>query len=43
VTVGFASLLILFYRAYVMIFPIISLPENRPAARTKYAIRGGKS
>ena len=43
VTVGFAALLILCYRAYVMIFPIISLPETRTAPRTKYAIRGGKS
>jgi Ni/Fe-hydrogenase subunit HybB-like protein len=42
VSVGFISLLVLFYRAYVMIFPIISLPETRPATRTKYAIRGGK-
>jgi Ni/Fe-hydrogenase subunit HybB-like protein len=43
VSVGFIALLVLFYRTYVMIFPIISLPETRPAPRTKYAIRGEKS
>ncbi len=41
VTVGFISMLVLLYRAYVMIFPVISLPEP-PAPRTKYAIRGEK-
>ena len=35
VTVGFASLLVLFYRAYVMIFPVISLPETRPAPQNQ--------
>jgi Ni/Fe-hydrogenase subunit HybB-like protein len=43
VTVGFISLLTLMYRAYVMIFPVISLPEDRPALHAKYAIRTEKS
>jgi len=42
VSVGFVSLLVLMYRAYVMIFPIISLPDSSAAPKTKYAIRGGK-
>ena len=42
VTVGFVSLLTLMYRAYVMIFPVISLPEDRPALHAKYAIRTDK-
>jgi Ni/Fe-hydrogenase subunit HybB-like protein len=42
VTVGFISLLTLMYRAYVMIFPVISLPEDRPALHAKYAIRTEK-
>jgi len=43
VTVGFIALLTLMYRAYVMIFPVISLPEDRPALHAKYAIRTEKS
>ncbi len=43
VTVGFISLLTLMYRAYVMIFPVISVPEDRPAIQAKYAIRSEKS
>ncbi|MCC6398455.1 MAG: Ni/Fe-hydrogenase cytochrome b subunit [Bacteroidetes bacterium] len=42
VTIGFTSLLVLMYRAYVMIFPVISLPDSASAPKTKYAIRGGK-
>lgn len=40
VTLGFIALLVLMYRAYVMIFPVISLPEGSTAPKTKYAIRG---
>jgi Ni/Fe-hydrogenase subunit HybB-like protein len=40
VTVGFIALLVLMYRAYVMIFPVISVPEGPSAPKTKYAIRG---
>ena len=43
VTVGFISLLTLMYRACVMIFPVISVPEDRPALHSKYAIRTEKS
>jgi Ni/Fe-hydrogenase subunit HybB-like protein len=42
VTVGCMALLVLLYRAYVMIFPIISLPDSSSTPKTKYAIRGGK-
>lgn len=42
VTVGFIALLSLMYRAYVMIFPIISLPEGPTTQRTKYSLRGNK-
>jgi Ni/Fe-hydrogenase subunit HybB-like protein len=42
VTVGFISLLVLMYRACVMIFPVISVPEERPALHAKYAIRTEK-
>jgi Ni/Fe-hydrogenase subunit HybB-like protein len=42
VSVGFVCLLVLMYRAYVMIFPIISLPDSSAVPKTKYAIRGGK-
>lgn len=38
VTVGFISLEILLFRAFVMIFPIVSVPQN-VIQRTKYAIR----
>jgi Ni/Fe-hydrogenase subunit HybB-like protein len=40
VTVGFACLLMLAYRFIVMNFPVISLPEQTPASRTKYSLRG---
>lgn len=43
VTVGFIAILTLMYRLYVMIFPVISVPEDRPALRAKYAIRTEKS
>jgi Ni/Fe-hydrogenase subunit HybB-like protein len=42
VTIGFISLLVLMYRAYVMIFPVISVPEEHPAVHAKYAIRTEK-
>jgi Ni/Fe-hydrogenase subunit HybB-like protein len=42
VTVGCIALLCLMYRAYVMIFPIVSIPDGSSAPKTKYAIRGGK-
>jgi Ni/Fe-hydrogenase subunit HybB-like protein len=40
VTVGFVALEILLYRAFVMIFPIISLPVKSALRKTKYAIKG---
>jgi Ni/Fe-hydrogenase subunit HybB-like protein len=40
VTLGFAALEILLYRAYVMIFPIISQPVKDAVIKTKYAIKG---
>lgn len=40
VTVGFAALVILLYRALVMIFPVISTPSKETASKSKYAIRG---
>ena len=40
VTFGFAALEILMYRAYVMIFPIISQPIKGMLRKTKYAIKG---
>ncbi|MBI5595847.1 MAG: Ni/Fe-hydrogenase cytochrome b subunit [Elusimicrobia bacterium] len=40
VTVGFVSLLVLLYRAAVLVFPVISLPSRPRAPRTKYAVRG---
>ena len=40
VTVGFIALLVLLYRVYVMIFPVISVPEGPSTPQTKYAIRG---
>ncbi|MBK7256342.1 MAG: Ni/Fe-hydrogenase cytochrome b subunit [Ignavibacteriae bacterium] len=42
VTVGFIALLVLIYRIYVMIFPVISVPEGPVTPQTKYAIRGKK-
>lgn len=40
VTLGFVALEILMYRAFVMIFPIISLPIKGALKKTKYAIKG---
>lgn len=40
VTLGFVALEILVYRAFVMIFPIISLPVKSALRKTKYAIKG---
>ncbi len=40
VTVGLLSILVLLYRAAVMIFPVISLPDRGAAPRAKYSIRG---
>lgn len=40
VTLGFIALEILVYRAFVMIFPIISLPVKSALRKTKYAIKG---
>ena len=40
VTVGFIAILVLLYRAAVMIFPVISLPDRGASARAKYSIRG---
>ena len=42
VTLGFAALEILLYRAYVMIFPIISQPVKDAVIKTKYAIKGSQ-
>jgi len=43
VTVGFIAMLILLYRAAVMIFPVISLPAKQTAPQAKYRIIGGKN
>ena len=40
VTVGLASLLVLLYRAAVIIFPVISVPDRALAPPSKYSIRG---
>jgi Ni/Fe-hydrogenase subunit HybB-like protein len=40
VTLGFVAIEILLYRAFVMIFPIISQPVKGVLRRTKYAIKG---
>lgn len=40
VTVGCVCLLVLLYRAAVMIFPVITPPERLRAPRAKYTIRG---
>ncbi len=40
VTLGFVALEILLYRAFVMIFPIISVPVKSAIRKTKYAIKG---
>jgi len=40
VTIGFISLLVLLYRAAVIIFPVVSLPDRSLSPRAKYTIRG---
>jgi len=40
VTVGFISILVLLYRAAVLIFPVISLPDRRLGPTAKYSVRG---
>jgi len=40
VTVGFVCLLVLLYRACVMIFPVISLPDKALSPRSRYTVRG---
>jgi Ni/Fe-hydrogenase subunit HybB-like protein len=40
VTVGFISILVLLYRAAVIIFPVISLPDRRMMPASKYSVRG---
>jgi Ni/Fe-hydrogenase subunit HybB-like protein len=42
VTVGFIAILVLIYRACVMFFPIISLPDKKLVPKTKYSIMGGE-
>lgn len=41
ITIGFISLEILLYRAAVMVFPVISIPNKNYKPGTKYAIQGG--
>ncbi|MCM2304427.1 MAG: Ni/Fe-hydrogenase cytochrome b subunit [Elusimicrobia bacterium] len=40
VTVGFICILILLYRAAVLIFPVISLPDRSLSPRARYTVRG---
>lgn len=40
VTIGFISILVLLYRAAVIIFPVISLPDRRMMPASKYSVRG---
>ena len=40
VTVGFISILVLLYRAVVIIFPVISLPDRALSPKSKYSVRG---
>lgn len=40
VTVGFIAILVLFYRFFVINFPVISLPGLKSAQPTKYTIKG---
>ncbi len=42
VTVGFVAILVLIYRAFVMFFLIISLPDSKLMQKTKYSIIGGE-
>ncbi len=39
-TLGFVALEVLLYRAFVMIFPVMSVPDESGTVKTKYAIRG---
>jgi Ni/Fe-hydrogenase subunit HybB-like protein len=41
VTIGFVALLVLFYRAAVLIFPVISVHKEAATPVSKYSIRGG--
>jgi len=43
VTVGMIALLILLYRAAVLVFPVISKPDKKLVPKSKYEIRGGQS
>lgn len=40
ITVGFVAILVLLYRALVMIFPVISTPQKVAISKSKYSIRG---
>lgn len=40
VTAGFISILILLYRAMVLFFPVISLPDKSLSPKAKYSVRG---
>lgn len=40
VTVGFICILVLVYRAAVLIFPVISLPDRTLSPRARYTVRG---
>lgn len=40
VTVGFICILVLLYRAAVLIFPVISLPDRSLSPRSRYTVRG---
>ncbi len=40
VTVGFISILVLLYRAAVIIFPVISQPDRMLSPKAKYSVRG---
>jgi Ni/Fe-hydrogenase subunit HybB-like protein len=40
VTVGFICILVLIYRAAVLIFPVISLPDRTQSPRARYTVRG---
>jgi Ni/Fe-hydrogenase subunit HybB-like protein len=40
VTIGLLSLLVLLYRAAVLIFPVISLPDRSLSPKAKYTVQG---
>ncbi len=42
VTVGFIAILVLIYRAFVMFFPIIGVPDRKLVPKAKYSIMGGE-